>query len=119
MKIANFLFLLFPGGLLAQNWMPISPGETYHYRLHDSSYITHTLYVDSLKIPVSYTHLDVYKRQTPLAAATPTPIFSGPLSPPCGVTLPALLPTADTAATALAPAAPLDEACLLYTSRCV
>ena len=51
-------------------------------------------------------------RPTPLAAATPTPIYSGPLSPPCGVTLPALLPTADTAATALAPAAPLDEAAL-------
>ena len=51
-------------------------------------------------------------RPTPLAAATPTPIYSGPLSPPCGVTLPALLPTADTAATPLAPAAPLDEAAL-------
>ena len=51
-------------------------------------------------------------RPTPLAAATPTPIYSGPLSPPCGVTLPALLPTADTAATPLTPAAPLDEAAL-------
>lgn len=44
--------------------------------------------------------------------ATPTAIYSGSLSPPCGLTLPALLPATDTAATPLAPAAPLDEAAL-------
>ena len=62
--------------------------------------------------PPAATATPTATRPTPLAVATPTPIYSGPLSPPCGVTLPALLPTADPAATPLALAAPLDEAAL-------
>ena len=44
-----FFCLLAPLGLFAQNWMPIVPGETYHYRLPDSTHITHTIRVDSVK----------------------------------------------------------------------
>jgi hypothetical protein len=50
MKLTNLLFLLFPCGLFAQNWMPVAPNETYHYRLADSAYITHSIRVDSSKI---------------------------------------------------------------------
>lgn len=47
----NFLLLclLAPCCLFSQNWMPVVPGETYHYRLDDSAYISHTIRVDSTK----------------------------------------------------------------------
>lgn len=47
----NLLLLCFlaPCCLSAQNWMPVVPGETYHYRLEDSAFITHTIRVDSTK----------------------------------------------------------------------
>ena len=46
----------------------------------------------------------------PLATATTTPIYTGPLSPPCGLSLPTLLPALDTPATPPTPAA--DEVAL-------
>ncbi len=52
MKITCLLspaFLLFPCFLFAQNWLPVVPGETYHYRLSDSAHITHSVRVDSIK----------------------------------------------------------------------
>lgn len=49
MKLPIFLFLLFPVGLFAQNWMPVVPGETYHYRLANAGHITHSIRVDSSK----------------------------------------------------------------------
>lgn len=50
MKLTILLCLLFPVGIFAQNWMPVLPGETYHYRLTDSAYITHSIRVDSTKV---------------------------------------------------------------------
>jgi len=35
--------------LFAQNWMPVVPGDVYHFRALDSSYVTHTIRVDSVK----------------------------------------------------------------------
>jgi hypothetical protein len=43
------VFLLFSCCLFAQNWWPVKTGETYHYRLPDSTHITHSIRVDSLK----------------------------------------------------------------------
>jgi len=43
------VFLLFSCCLFAQNWWPVKAGETYHYRLPDSTYITHSIRVDSVK----------------------------------------------------------------------
>lgn len=36
--------------LFAQNWMPVVPGDVYHFRALDSSYVTHTIRIDSIKV---------------------------------------------------------------------
>jgi hypothetical protein len=33
--------------LAAQNWSPLTVGETHHFRLKDSTHITHTVRIDS------------------------------------------------------------------------
>ncbi|MBL7781469.1 MAG: T9SS type A sorting domain-containing protein [Saprospiraceae bacterium] len=44
------LFLLLISTVLhAQNWMPVVSGDVYHFRAEDSSFITHTIRVDSVK----------------------------------------------------------------------
>lgn len=43
------LLLLLPCWLTAQNWMPVTSGEIFHYRFDDSAYITHTIRVDSVR----------------------------------------------------------------------
>ena len=43
------VFLLFSCCLFAQNWWPVKTGETYHYRLPDSTHITHSIRVDSVR----------------------------------------------------------------------
>ncbi|HOY04077.1 MAG TPA: T9SS type A sorting domain-containing protein [Saprospiraceae bacterium] len=44
------LLLIFSSTLFAQNWMPVVPGDLYHFRAVDSSFITHTIRVDSVKM---------------------------------------------------------------------
>jgi hypothetical protein len=45
---ALFALLLATTAISAQNWMPVAPGRTYHYRMADSAYITHTIRVDTV-----------------------------------------------------------------------
>ena len=42
------LFSLLSFSLYTQNWMPVVPGDMYHFRAADSSFITHTIQVDSV-----------------------------------------------------------------------
>lgn len=49
MKLLQLLFLLSPLGIFAQNWQLVVPGETYHYRLDNADFITHTIKVDSVQ----------------------------------------------------------------------
>ncbi len=41
--------LLFPISIFAQNWTLVTPGETYHYRLPNADFITHTIKADSVR----------------------------------------------------------------------
>ncbi len=48
----NLLFyslLLYSSALFSQNWMPVVPGDLYHFRAQDSNFITHTIRIDSVK----------------------------------------------------------------------
>jgi hypothetical protein len=49
MKYTLITLLLLPCVLFGQNWLPVVPNEIQHYRLQDSSHITHSLRIDSLK----------------------------------------------------------------------
>ncbi|HAD10940.1 MAG TPA: hypothetical protein DCF33_00730 [Saprospirales bacterium] len=49
MRYILLLFLLASQILHSQNWLPVVPGETQHYRLPDSNHITHSLLIDSVK----------------------------------------------------------------------
>jgi hypothetical protein len=49
MKHLLCTLLLFPLAVFGQNWLPLSPGESYHYRLPNAAQITHTIRIDSSK----------------------------------------------------------------------
>ncbi|MBN8679796.1 MAG: T9SS type A sorting domain-containing protein [Chitinophagales bacterium] len=49
MKLSLLLLLCLPFGTFAQNWLPVVPGETQHYRLPDSNHVTHSLRIDSTR----------------------------------------------------------------------
>lgn len=48
-KLLYPLLLLFSSTLSGQNWMPVVPGDLYHFRAQDSNFITHTIRIDSVK----------------------------------------------------------------------
>ncbi|MBL7806433.1 MAG: hypothetical protein JNN28_01370, partial [Saprospiraceae bacterium] len=49
MKLLLLPLLCLPFWAFSQNWLPVVPGETQHYRLPDSNHITHSLRIDSTK----------------------------------------------------------------------
>ena len=44
------LLLLSSISLFSQNWMPVVSGDLYHFRAVDSSFVTHTIRVDSVEV---------------------------------------------------------------------
>ena len=68
-------------------------------------------------VPVSYTHLDVYKRQPPALPATQPPTLAA-TQPDAPLMSPELL-SPELPSPELPGPEPLVYACLLYTSRCV
>jgi hypothetical protein len=48
-KLALLAFLIFPAGLFAQNWMPITAVDTYHFAIDSVSYPSHTIWVESVE----------------------------------------------------------------------
>ncbi|MCC7464854.1 MAG: T9SS type A sorting domain-containing protein [Saprospiraceae bacterium] len=49
MKLIILLLIGLPLLASSQEWMPVIPGETQHYRVADSNHITHSLRIDSVK----------------------------------------------------------------------
>lgn len=56
MKLLWLPLLCLPFLAASQNWLPVVPGETQHYRLEDSNHITHTLRIDSTAQSGGNTH---------------------------------------------------------------
>ena len=67
-------------------------------------------------VPVSYTHLDVYKRQAPASGRRPERLVLRPYS---RYFFPFLRRNMFTNSAKVHAAAPKPSTCLLYTSRCV